>query len=413
MYVLCLFGMLTASPLLAQEWNYPKPDPNRDVKDISFYEAGDGQPLPKITADRPKRIIFCIGDGMSFAQMALARQRAMGPEGRLHFERLPVSGMVRTFSANHIVTDSAAGATALACGVKTNNGMIGMTPDKQPQRSILELLDRKGWRTGLTVTCTLSHATPAGFASHVEDRGMEAEIAAQLLAGPVDVMFGGGRAYWTGGEGTKRKDGRDLIAEAQQAGCQFIYSRQQMPCLAAGVRTVGLFADAEMTTYSPEPMLAEMTQKAIELLSAKSDEWFAPRPKFFLMVEGSQIDWACHDNNEDNMVRQLLLFDMAVKEAIEFAARDRHTLVIVTADHETGGLTLKKSGSDARQVKADWSSKDHTGVDVPLYAYGPGAERFAGALDNTDLFGRLADLTRVETCAGKEAVAAEPLSARP
>jgi alkaline phosphatase len=176
-----------------------------------------------------------------------------------------------------------------------------------------------------------------------------------------------------------------------------IYSRQQMPCLATGVRTVGLFADAEMTTYSPEPTLAEMTQKAIELLNAKSDEWFAPRPKFFLMVEGSQIDWACHDNNEDNMVRQLLLFDMAVKEAIEFAARDRHTLVVVTADHETGGLTLKKNSSDSRQVKADWSSKDHTGADVPLYAYGPGAVRFSGAMDNTDLFGRLADLTRTET----------------
>jgi alkaline phosphatase len=310
-FVLCLMMLFSTSPLGAQEWNYPKPDPNRDVKDISFYEAGDGQPLPAIKADRPRRIILCIGDGMGFAQASLARQRAMGAAGRLHFERLPVSGSVRTYSANHIVTDSAAAATAMACGVKTNNGMIGMTPDKQPRQTLLELLDRKGWRTGLSVTCTLSHATPAGFASHAEDRGMEAEIAAQLLAGPVDVMFGGGRAYWTNAEGTKRKDGRDLIAEAQQGGCQLIYSRQQMPCLATGVRTVGLFADAEMTTFSPEPTLAEMTQKAIELLNAKSDEWFAPRPKFFLMVEGSQIDWACHDNNEDNMVRQLLLFDMA------------------------------------------------------------------------------------------------------
>jgi len=381
-------------PVWGQEWNYPTPDPNRDVKDISFYEPADENWPAASAKGQPKRIIFCIGDGMGFNQVLLARQRAVGSAGKLYMERLPVTGMVRTWSASDLVTDSAAAGTALACGVKTKNGRIGMTPDKKPQASILERLDARGWRTGLVATSSVTHATPASFSAHVKSRGMEPEIAVQQLLGPVDVLFGGGRLFFVPGEGSKRKDGRLLIAEGVQAGVQFVYSAEQMATVAAGQRVIGLFADEALSTYAPEPMLDEMTARAIELLSAKSKEWFAPEPKFFLMVEGSQIDWACHDNNADNCVRQALLFDMAVKEAVEFAARDRRTLVIVTADHETGGLTVPGKKADGLNIQ--WSTGNHTGADVPIFAYGPGAERFAGALDNTDLFGILADLTGIE-----------------
>lgn len=380
-------------PLFSQEWNYPTPDPDRDIRDISFYQpAGEDWPAAPAKG-QPRKIIFCIGDGMGFNQVLLARQRAVGSSGKLYMERLPVTGVVRTHSFSDLVTDSAAAGTALACGIKTKNGRIGMTAEKAPQSSILELLDIKGWRTGLVATSSVTHATPASFSAHVENRGMEPEIAAQQLAGPVDVLFGGGRLYFANGENSKRKDGRDLIAEGTPSGVQFVYSRDQLTNLLSGQRVIGLFANEAMTTYAPEPMLDEMAVKAIELLAAKSQEWFAPEPRFFLMIEGSQIDWACHDNNADNAVRQTLLFDMAVKKAVEFAAKDRQTLVLVTADHETGGLTLPGKNPDQLNVK--WSTKNHTGADVPLFAYGPGAECFAGTLDNTELFGILAELTGV------------------
>lgn len=394
-------AVLFCSPVWAQEWNYPAPPVDRDPADISFYQQSKLE-LPKISASRPRRIILCIGDGMGFNHIALARHRASGAGGRLHMEQLPVCARLRTCSADSVVTDSAAAATAIACGIKTDNGMIGMSPDHQPCSSILELLDKKGWRTGLVVTSTISHATPAAFASHVESRGAEADIAAQMLNSGADVLFGGGYMYWT-----DRKDGRDLLVEAQQNGVQVVRHREQLHALRSAP-AIGLFADKEMTTYEPEPSLAEMMGKGLELLSAKSEEWFAPEPRFFLMVEGSEIDWAAHDHNGDNVVRQLLLFDMAAKEAIQFAAADKQTLVIVIADHETGGLALIK-GQSGPGPEARWTTKGHTAADVPLFAYGPGAERFARASDNTDVFDILAQLTRVDPSRSAES---EPSSGR-
>jgi alkaline phosphatase len=305
-------------------------------------------------------------------------------------ERLPVAGVVRTFSANRAVTDSAAAVTALACGVKTKNGTIGIGMDKKAYASILEALAKKGWRTGLAATSSITHATPAGFASHVSSRSSEVDIAEQIFDNRVDVLLGGGRKFWqAGGE-----NGNNLIVMAQRAGYDLVQSREEMMELTTGP-VLGLFAENGMTTLAPEPSLAEMTQKAITLLSAKSKDWFAPAPKFFLMVEGSQIDWAGHANDTENSVRQVLLFDMAVKEAIDFARQDQQTLVIVTSDHETGGMLLPDDKSDNSKVAADWNSKSHTGADVPLFAYGPGSEEFAGALDNTDIPQKIAKLMNV------------------
>jgi len=378
LFLVCLL----APAVFADDWNYPQPDANRDVDDISFYEApvAEGH-IANITAGRPRNVIFLIGDGMGVNQVALARHKAIGADGRLHLERMPVAGLMRTHSASHRITDSAAASTALADGVKTTNGRIGTTPDGTPWQSILERARAKGYRTGLVATSTISHATPAGFAAHVKSRGMEAEIAVDMLYNHVDVLFGGGRKYWLSKPAGSREDGRNLIEEAKIAGYQVIYSRDQLAELSPSP-VLGLFADDGMTTFDPEPSLAEMARTAILLLSAKSSEWFAPAPRFFVMIEGSQIDWACHSNDTANAVRQTLLFDLAVKEAIEFAQEDKHTLVIVTADHETGGLLIK---SDDNKVVADWNSKDHTAADVPLFAFGPGSAQFAGTHDNTDI----------------------------
>lgn len=388
--LLCVFVLYIGAALADDEvWSYPQPVGDRDVKNISFYASSDPDDVLPAMGGRPRSVILLIGDGMGHNHVALARHRALGADGRLYMERLPVVGVVRTHSANSLITDSAAASTAMACGVKTNNGRIGTTPDGVAWQSLMQKARGKGFRTGLVATSTITHATPAGFAAHVDSRGQEADIAADLLAARVDILFGGGRKHWLAAPNGSRADGRNLIEEARAAGYQIAYSAEQMAALKPAP-TVGLFAEDAMTTFVPEPMLDAMTRTAIALLIATPKNWFAPAPRFVMMIEGSQIDWAGHANDTDNAVRQTLLFDLAVKEAVDFARRDKKTLVIVTSDHETGGLLLKRDKDN--RIAADWQSKGHTAADVPLYAFGPGAERFAGVLDNTDIAKRIARL---------------------
>lgn len=386
----CLFVIcLTTMPLWAAEWNYPTPDADRDVKDISFYEPpAQTEVLKNITRGRPRNVILLIGDGMGFNHVAVARERAVGFGGRLYMEQMPITGIMRTHSADSLVTDSAAAATALACGVKTYSYGVGITADGTAWKSILNIARNRGYRTGLVATSRITHATPAPFAANVENRGMEAEIASQMLENRVGILFGGGRKHWLPKPTGSRDDERNLIEEARQAGYEIVHNRQDLAQLKSGP-ALGLFADDAMTTFAPEPMLDEMTRAAIDLLSGKSKEWFAPQPKFFIVIEGSQIDWAGHANDTDNTVRQTLLFDLAVREALDFAARDKRTLVIVTSDHETGGLLLKSKGNE---LLPDWNSTDHTAADMPIYAYGPGSTRFSGTRDITEIPKIIAEL---------------------
>ncbi len=367
----------------AETFYYRMAAPPEGEGGISFYRgpASDVM-LVNLPEAEVRNVIVCIGDGMGFNHVALTRHSA-GPAAKLWMELCPVKGQVTTYSANKDVTDSAAAGTAMACGIKTDNGVIGMTPDGTEYSSVLELLAMKGWRTGLVATSQISHATPASFASHVDSRGEQKEIAVQLFENRVAVLLGGGRKYW--------KD--QTLAQAAADGYQVIDTRQQMAALKTGP-VIGLFADEGMTTFEPEPMLAEMSQTAIRLLSSPGKEWFAPKPKFFLMIEGSQIDWAAHANDTDRVVRQTLLFDMAVHEALEFARRDGHTLVLVTADHETGGLSFSVD-SDTGEFKSQWSTGKHTAANVPIFAFGPGAEKFAGTMDNTAIPKRIAELTGI------------------
>lgn len=376
-------------------WNYPEPMQPEGGQDLSFYQPTESNETLSDPDQAPLRnVILCIGDGMGVNQVSLARRRSVGEEGRLWMERLPYTGRVRTNNVKGKVTDSAAAVTAITCSVKTENGMIGMASDKTSWMSIAECLQEEGYRTGVVVTSTITHATPAGMAAHVPDRGKQADIAVQMLDAKMDVLFGGGRKYWLpkSVDGGARKDRRNLFAEAKRAGCQIVGSREQMEAVSAG-RVIGLFQDDALTTIAPEPSVAEMTRAALRILTAGTPSRSEP---FFLMVEGSQIDWACHNNNEAGCLRQTLLFDMAVKEVLNFAAADRQTLVLVTADHETGGLTLKNRKGAPGNVLVKWKSKNHTKRKVPLFAYGPGAEEFAGTLDNTEISVKIARLLGIE-----------------
>ena len=195
--VVCVAAVVVVMVVFSASCFGVHPKPNVDMDDLSYY-AGSSEttPYPATPSRSVRNVIFMIGDGMGLSQVTLARMQAVGLDGKLYLERLPVNGLVRTQSANNLVTDSAAGGTALACSIKTNNGMIGMAPDRRPYHSILEAAKAKGLATGLVATSTITHATPASFGSHIRDRNDEAGIAPQLIGGQVDLLFGGGRKFF-------------------------------------------------------------------------------------------------------------------------------------------------------------------------------------------------------------------------
>lgn len=369
-----------------------------DPNDLSFYRPPvTTAPYPQTSAKEIRNVIFCIGDGMGINTVTMTSMKVAGMGGRLNMERMPVTGLVRTYSASAKVTDSAAAGTALSCGIKTKNGMIGFSPEEKAYQTILEAAKARGMATGLVATSTITHATPASFASHVSTRSSEAAIAEQLLANRVNVLFGGGRKYFLpkADPNSGRKDDRDLIAEAKQAGYSYVTTERELRSVRDS-HVLGLFQFDALTTQSPEPSLGSLTRKAIRLLKAVKKTPPARTQGFFLMVEGSQIDWACTKNDVKGALRQTLLFDEAVQAAVEFALRDGHTLVIVTADHETGGLIYTEPKKDETNPTLHWAAKGHSGGPVMIGALGPGSTLFTGIQDNTDIPKKIAHLLGIK-----------------
>ncbi len=369
-------------------------------------EAGSGQ-----TTDPPQpqahNIILLIGDGMGPAHRAAARYLAVGPAGALAMDGLPVAGFSHTYSANALVTDSAAGGTAIAAGVKTYNGAISVDVNGNSVETILERAQGLGKAAGLVTTTQIAHATPAVFAAHVPSRSMMTEIARQMLEHGVDVLLGGGEDEWlpqseTGcyPEPGERTDGLDLTLSAVASGYAYVCTAADFNAIdpSATSKLLGLFADEGMIRPF-DPALADMAQKAIDILSRDPDG-------FFLMVEGGQIDWASHGHDAVNALGDTIGFDEAVAVARQFAAAHPDTLVIVTADHETGGMALEKAGDgvqtfttpDGQQFDIDWTSGTHTAVDVPVLAGGPHAWALSGTYENTHIFDVMAAAFEAPLC---------------
>ncbi|RMD71272.1 MAG: alkaline phosphatase [Bacteroidetes bacterium] len=309
---------------------------------------------------------------------------------RLHLEDFKVVGLHKTYSASNLVTDSAAGATAFACGVKTYNGAIGVDPDTAAVTTLLEEAEAKGMATGLAATSTIVHATPAAFIAHVKERHMYEDIADWFLKNEVDLFVGGGLKYFTA-----RKDGRNLVNELKDKG----YIVRDWREGAFGSVTLDPSVNFGFFTAEGDPprkldgrddYLIEVAEKAPAFLQTRSDKGF------FLMIEGSQIDWGGHALDGEYIVSEMIEFDEAVGRAIEFAKKDGHTLVVVTADHETGGFSINP-GSTMDTTVAGFSSfydKEHTkgahtAVMVPVFAYGPGAELFRGIYENTAIHDKI------------------------
>jgi len=313
-----------------------------------------------------RNVILLIGDGMGPGQLTAAE--IVNGNDSLAILSLPYMSMVTTYSASNYVTDSAASATALATGYKTNNLAISMSPEGENFITVVEVAETLGMSTGVVTNTRVTHATPACFMAHISNRDMEYEIAGQILETEVDVILGGGSSYFTS-------------LNPIGAGYTIVETSEELMNHESG-KILGLFTTSYMSYESErdpdiEPSLAEMTEKSIELLSSDPDG-------FFLMIEGGLIDHASHDNDFEGTMSEVYAFDLAVKEALMFAARRNDTLVIVTADHETGGLLIT-GGYSSSSIRYEWIGTDHTGSMVPVLAYGPRAEAVLGFRDNTDV----------------------------
>lgn len=332
------------------------------------------------TEPKVQNIIYLIGDGMGVAHITAA-QVAQDYEP-LNMERAEAVGLCKTYSANNRITDSAAAGTALSTGYKTNNGMIGVTPDNQPQPSIREKAEKSGMATGVVVTYPVTNATPAAFVAHVDSRHKEDEIATFYLSNEVDVFMGGGSKRFD-----QRADSLNLFEELRSKGYIVAHDLAELEGVESG-KVALLPTEDSMPEYlsGRGDFLPEATAKALEILTANAK---SNKKGFFLMVEGSQIDGKAHGNDLEGMVAELKDFDNAVKVAFDYADSHEGTLVVVTADHETGGLTIvngnRKFDLHDHQVDYIWTTRGHSGGMVPVFAYGTGAENFSGVFENTDL----------------------------
>jgi alkaline phosphatase len=432
---LALFALLLAAPLAAQT------QADRPT-------ALDAGPVPQ--TGQPRNVVLMIADGFGPASSTLGRAAKGSP---LALDSILV-GAVETSATDSRVTDSAAGATAFACGIKTYRGAIAVDTTEAPCRTVLEAAEARGMSTGLVSTGRITDATPAAFAAHLAARDDEAEIARQMASSGVDLLFGGGARFFAGAAGAAATDAVPLAEAMAADGWAVVLDRPGYDALDA--LPAAAFLAPNNLAYeidrdgTDQPSLAAMTEKALDLLAAE-----AGGRGFFLMVESNRIDDAAHRNDPAALLRDVLAYDQAVAAALAWAARDGNTLVVSTADHETGGLTLGRGninlwdpapllratasfeataarirvgddpaetirqslGYDAlpegaaeaiRGAVADddpaallpllealasqpagvgWTTKGHTAIDVGLYAWGPGADRFRGTMAN-DAVGR-------------------------
>ncbi len=322
---------------------------------------------------KAKNVIIIIGDGMGTAQVYAS---IVAQKDASNFLRFPYSGFSRTYSHNKYTTDSGAGGTAIVTGHKTDNRHIGVLPDGTPVPSFLSLLHDRGLSTGFVVTSSVLDATPASTYAHAPDRKMFDTISLHMSQCGFDVMIGGGLSNF---RPENRKDGLSPLDTLRKRGYEITYSLEEMKQSKSN-KLVTFFCENYYGPVAPgrDPVLTEGTKKALEILT-KNPKGFA------MMIEGSQIDWGCHSNDAAYMEAELADFEKMLKIVLDFAEKDGNTLVVVTADHETGGLVL--TGGDIANGKntCKYITDGHSGVMVPVFAFGPGAETFSGIQQNIDL----------------------------
>lgn len=345
---------------------------------VGFYwqKSRTNRDLPR--SPGPKNIILIIGDGTGLAQISSGFYSNF-----LHFslEKFPVIGFQKTYSANNLITDSAAAATALASGVKTNNSVLGLDVDGKPVKTILEEASEEGFATGMVVTSSIQHATPGGFVAHRQARNLYEEITLDLLYSNIDLFIGGGKQYFD----RRENDDRNLLDSLRQKGFNvYDYFKEDLGQIVMDTNKKFAYFTADnqpLPAFQGRDYLPLAAKIATEYLNLKS------KIGFFLMIESSQIDWTCHANQVEPMYSELRDFNSTIEKVLEFAKKDGETLVIVTADHETGGLGL--NAGTARSLDPKFTTNGHTAAMVPVFAFGPGADLFRGIYENTEIYHKM------------------------
>jgi alkaline phosphatase len=338
----------------------------------------------------PKNVILLIADGTSLAQVSTA---FYFKDSEPNYGRFKHIGLINTSSSSHDITDSAAGATAFSTGKRTYNGAVGVLPDSTEVENITEVISKKNINSGVIATSSITHATPAAFYAHAVSRGMAEDIASDMVTSGVDFFAAGGIKYFN-----KRKDKRNLLKELEdQKFAIDTVSLDNFKSIENAERIGFLLADKAMPkmTENRGDFLEKSTELGIQFLSKNN-------ANFFLMVEGSQVDWGGHANDGEYVVTELLDFDDAVGKALDFAEKDGNTLVIVTGDHETGGLSLSskkrvnehgENYSDYNKIDLTFSTGGHSATLLPVFAYGPGAEEFNGVYKNNEIYTKIMSVT--------------------
>lgn len=325
------------------------------------------------TPEPPKavNVIYMIGDGMALPQVYAAM---LASREEMTFSQFPYIGVVDTHSASNDITDSAAGGTALASDHKTKNAMIGMNPDTVPVMTVFDALGELGKETGIVVTSYVTHATPAAFYAEVPHRKQYEEIALQMAENPyLNLIIGGGMRYFN-----ERTDSLNLVERMENELGWKVYDT--LADIDVTCKKYAVMADKNHMPHAAErgDFLPRAVKTALKTLDSAENG-------FFLMVEGSQIDMACHAHDSVWMMDEMMDFDYAVKVALDYAKEKGNTLVVVTADHETGGLTMPDPQGHYTNVTFNYSTGSHTCLPVMVYAYGPGAEQFTGWMQNNEL----------------------------
>ena len=341
---------------------------------------------------KAKNVILLIADGTGLSQVSSA---FYFKKTRPNYARFNSIGLIKTSSSRELITDSAAGATAFSSGEKTYNGAVGVATDSTKLKTLVEIVSPQHVKTGVISTSSIQHATPASFYAHALHRSQYEDITLDLVASDIDFFAGGGRKFFN-----KRKDGRNLLKELKEKGFEVDTTA------LGGINEVKKYSKMayilaenhlDAVAKSRGDFLPKATELGIEFLNKD-----AAKSGFFMMIEGSQVDWGGHSNDADYLISELIDFDDAVGKALDFAEKDGNTLVIVTADHETGGFTLastqkkKEDGttySDYKEITGTFSTGGHSATLIPVFAFGPGSEAFSGIYENTEIFHKIFEVT--------------------
>lgn len=347
-------------------------------KTVTYQPTANSANIPDLGDEAfAQNIILLIGDGMGISQIT-AGMYANG--NKLALEQFNKIGFHKNYAYDALITDSAAGATAFSCGVKTFNGAIGVGPDTLARYTILEEAEDRGFMTGMVTSSTIVHATPASFIAHNESRRNYEEIALDFLETDIDLFIGGGNSFFS-----RRVDERDLTGELKKKGYYMSnYFDEELDDIDfRKYKKVGyLTADKDpLSVEQGRDYLPGATKKALDFMEHHCSE----DQGFFLMIEGAQIDWGGHANKGNYIVSEMIDFDQVINTVLNYTKDHPETLVIVTADHETGGLAIN-NGSTMNKLDLQFTSDYHTAQLIPVFASGPQSDLFTGFYENSDIY---------------------------